>query len=137
VHPVESPSPESILSSYHYARATKLLAALPHGPYLAGPYIVAARKPLESIRNPEQTPYLFLDLTGVHPRLAKAWTREFIIQSARPDFWKKKYKNQILLELRGAVADVSEILPDVKDALAEVKDTLATLIWFEKFPSTQ
>jgi hypothetical protein len=100
----------TLVSSYDYSRAQRLLAMLP-GSHLEGPYIISTTQPLSKTGAlPAQ--YLYQDLSSVPPELVGLWFKEFMAQSQDAEFWKTRTKEQFVLRLRTVIGIASQQVPD-------------------------
>ena len=93
-----------LVDRYDYGRAETLLAHFP-GPHMVGPYIVSVTRPLSKADSLPQH-YLYQDLSSVPPELSVLWVKEFMAQAQEEEFWKNRTKDQFILGLRTAIAQV-------------------------------
>ena len=88
VQAVEAADPraaELILRYYDYARAQALLAKVPGGPHLDGPYLVSYREPLSGIPR-VATGYGWVDMSAAPSARAPQWVRIFLKETARQEY---------------------------------------------------
>jgi hypothetical protein len=78
-------APELILRHYDYARARALLARVPGGPHLDGPYLVSHREPLGGVPR-LTTGYGWVDMSAAPAARAPRWVRIFLKETARQDY---------------------------------------------------
>lgn len=121
-------SPDSILKDYNFDRAEALLAKIPGGPYLDGPYIVSYEVPLSKAAALPRDGYLFQDLSSVPQEIIILWVREFMSQASQNDYWKKRNGPEVALKLRTAIAQLAAGIDPAKKSVQEWQSILA-IIW--------
>lgn len=126
--------PDSILKAYNFVRAQVLLAKIPTGPHVEGPYIISSEVPLSSSAMLSGR-YLYQDLSSVPSPIIVLWVREFMNQSAKKDYWRKRNGPQVALQLRTAIATLAVGVDPVKRSLKEWHGILADLIFWKPGPS--
>jgi hypothetical protein len=78
-------APELVLRHYDHARARALLARVPGGPHLDGPYLVSHREPLGGVAR-LTAGYGWVDMSAVPAARASRWVRIFLRETARQDY---------------------------------------------------
>lgn len=93
--------PGWIVDNYDYARASRILGAVPrHG---TGVYIISVLgKPIDPARQ-LTPPYLWQDLTHVEPTITAAWIQHFLDQSAKERPWEESMGEKLALDLRNYI----------------------------------
>jgi len=99
--------PDSILNAYNYVRAQALLAKVPLGPHIEGPYIISTGVPLSQVPILLPGQYLYQDLSSVPSTIVLLWVHEFMKQSAKKDYWRSRNGPQAALALRKAIATLA------------------------------
>lgn len=125
---VPNPTAETVLASYNTGRATELLAHVPGGPHVDGPYIVSWQSPLSKAVVLPPNGYLFQDLSPVPAEVINIWVHEFLIQASSRDYWKKRRGPDAALKLRTAIAQLAVGVDPAKKALKDWQSLLASLI---------
>ncbi|HEY1756051.1 MAG TPA: hypothetical protein VGG72_11685 [Bryobacteraceae bacterium] len=120
--------PKTVLEAYRYARAQKLMAKIPNGPHVDGPYIISKDVPLTKIQGQISPPYLYQDLSGIDPRIVVLWVREFVNQSSQRDYWRKRDGPHAALELRTAVASLAAAVDTTGKSAQQWQTILANLL---------
>ena len=124
-------APELVLNSYNYVQAQVLLAKVPGGPRVDGPYIISSEIPLSQPHGMLDGPYLYQDLSSVEPRIVGLWIREFMIQSGKEDYWRERNGPQAALRLRTAIATVAAGFNPTTEALKRWQGILASLLFWK------
>jgi hypothetical protein len=119
--------PNSILKAYNYARAQALLAKVPMGPHVDGPYIISSQFPLTDSEMLSGY-YLYQDLSPIPSTIIVLWVREFMKQSAKKDFWRKRDGPQAALKLRTAIATLAIGVDPARKSVNEWQGMLTQLL---------
>lgn len=119
--------PDPILESYNYVRAQVLLAKIPMGPHVEGPYVISSEVPLTSSAVLSGR-YLYQDLSSIPAPIIVLWIREFMKQSSKKDYWRKRDGPQAALQLRTAIARLAAGVDPVKKSVKEWQGILADLV---------
>ena len=82
-----------------------------------GPYLISALEPLGGRTVSDR--YLFQDMSHVPPSLVRAWTMEFLNQSAQQRFWDERTGAMFGLRMRTTLRVLSVGLGDVQRGIAE------------------
>jgi hypothetical protein len=79
---------ELVLRHYGYARAMILLAKVPGGPHMDGPYLVSYRQPLGAVERVSGE-YGWVDMSAVPAARIDRWLRIFVKETAQRDYWDR------------------------------------------------
>jgi hypothetical protein len=115
---VESADPraaELILRHYDYARARALLAKVPGGPHLDGPYLVAHREPLGGIER-LTAGYGWVDVSAVPAARAPRWVRIFLKETARQEYAQPLTTTRVWTSILDELDKAGEGAPEVLKA---------------------
>ena len=126
----DNPPSEWVLSHYDFARAMKLLRALPRTEGL-GPYIFSTLKPASPFAAQNESaacPCLFQNLSTVEPSIMVLWIQEFKRQAAQQEFWRQDSRETAVLKLRNAIAVGASALDATKGSSEEWASLLTTLV---------
>jgi hypothetical protein len=78
-------APELMVRHYDYARARAMLAKVPGGPHVDGPYLLSYREPLGRVQR-LASGYGWVDMSGVPAARAPRWVRVFVRETAQQDY---------------------------------------------------
>jgi hypothetical protein len=79
-------APELLLRHYNYAAARILLAKVPGGPHLDGPYLVTHAQPLGSVERLAGE-YGWVDISAAPAGRTRLWVRIFLRETAQQQYW--------------------------------------------------
>jgi hypothetical protein len=103
----------NVLAEYDYAAAQILLSKLRQAGQ-DGPYLVSVTEPLSESG---VSVYLWQDLTGVAPELARDWIKYFTFLAAQQRVWSEVSLRRFGLTLHNLIAVGGKVTPDVMEAL--------------------
>jgi hypothetical protein len=115
---VESGDPraaELILRHYDYARAQALLARVPGGPHLDGPYFVSHREPLGSVAR-LTSGYGWVDASTAPAARAPRWVQVFLRETARQDYAQPLTTTRVWTSILDELDKAGEGAPEVLKA---------------------
>ncbi|MCZ6834475.1 MAG: hypothetical protein O7G85_01750 [Planctomycetota bacterium] len=130
--PIESESmgvlTESDLHAYDFEHAQRLLSKLRNRDgnpfaYTRGPYIVSSTVPLSQLLIINEQ-YLFFDLTHKNPRLMAAWTRVFLRQAQKREFWKPTKRDIWIHETRDFLANAADACDELRPSLEDLLEII-------------
>ena len=122
--------PDSVLHAYDYVRAQVLLAKVPMGPYVEGPYLISCEVPLTTSAIISGH-YLYQDLSSVPPSVMVLWIREFMKQSSQKDYWRRRNGPHAALQLRAVIASLAVGVDPTKKSLKAWQGILTSLIFWK------
>ena len=94
-----------MVDNYNYARASRILGAVPSGG--TGIYIVSVlAKPIDPSQQ-IHPPYLWQNLSHVAPAIAPAWIQHFMNQAAKEAPWDENMAEKLALDLRNEIEQVA------------------------------
>jgi len=109
----DSEAPARLLRHYNYAAARILLAKVPGGPHLNGPYLVSYRQPLSRVERLTGE-YGWVDMSAAPAGRTRLWVQIFLRETARQEYWvagtTARVWTTILDELDRAGEGVPEVL---------------------------
>jgi hypothetical protein len=109
-------APEVVLQQYSYARAQILLAKLPGGPYLDGPYFLSYREPLGRVERLSEK-YGWVDMSTVPAARIDRWVRIFIKETAQQDYTKQATTARVWTSILDELDKAGEGAPQVLKAV--------------------
>jgi hypothetical protein len=124
-------TPEKALDVYDYARAQELLAMIPGGPRIDGPYIVSSQVRLSELSGTLTGNYLYQDMSSVPPSIIVLWVREFMMQAGKKDYWRRRDGPHAALQLRTAIARLATGIDPTRKALKDWQGILASLVFWK------
>jgi hypothetical protein len=108
-------SADSLLASYHHARAQALLARAGRPRGGGEIFLVSARTPLSA--GGARGPVLVENLSSVPPEVAVLWVAEFFNQTSQERFTEPDALRRVGLRMRTALAIAGQALPESRHAL--------------------
>ena len=109
-------APEAVLQHYSYERARVLLAKVPGGPRLDGPYLVSYREPLGRVERLVGD-YGWVDMSAIPAARVRHWIRIFIREAAKQDYWERAAGARVWTSMLDELDRAGEGAPQVLKAL--------------------
>jgi hypothetical protein len=109
-------APAVLLHHYNYAAARILLAKVPGGPHLDGPYLVSHRQPLSGVERLTGE-YGWVDISGTPAGRTRLWVRIFLRETARHEYWAPGTTARVWTTILDELDKAGEGAPEVLKAL--------------------
>lgn len=107
---------ETVLRDYSYARARVLLAKVPGGPHLDGPYVISYREPLSRVARLTGE-YGWVDMSGVPAARVNRWVRIFLRETAQQEYWHRGMTARVWTSILDELDKAGEGAPQVLKAV--------------------
>ncbi len=104
-----------ILAHYDYARSRAILRLAP-GDHRNGPYIISALSPITG-RSQIEKPYIDQDLTLFPAEVAENVVKEYLLQAAREEFYKRRALPRLALNMQATVHVLANAKGPIEEAL--------------------